>query len=95
MFTDTDSLVYEIETEDFYEDFYEDRNLLDFSHYPPNSKYFHSVNKKVIGKMKHELKGKIITEFIQLKSKMYSLIAVIVNKLKIVNIVKKIKKQKE
>ena len=88
MFTDTDSLVYEIKTEDFYEDFYEDRNLFDFSHYPPNSKYFDPVNKKVIGKIKHEFKGKIITEFIQLKSKMYSLIAVIVNKLKIVKIVK-------
>ena len=30
LFTDTDSLVYEIKTEDVYEDFYEVKNLLDF-----------------------------------------------------------------
>ena len=31
MSTDTDSLVYEIKTEDVYEDFYGDKNLFDFS----------------------------------------------------------------
>ena len=31
LFTDTDSLVYEIKTEDVYEDFYQDKNLYDFS----------------------------------------------------------------
>ena len=34
LFTDTDSLVYEIETEDVYDDFYPDKNLFDFSDYP-------------------------------------------------------------
>ena len=34
LFTDTDSLVYEIKTEDVYEDFYRDKNLFDFSDYP-------------------------------------------------------------
>ena len=34
LFTDTDSLVYEIKTEDVYEDFYQEKNLFDFSHYP-------------------------------------------------------------
>ena len=34
LFTDTGSLVYEIKTEDVYEDFYEDKNLFDFSDYP-------------------------------------------------------------
>ena len=34
LFTDTDSLVYDIETNNVYEDFYEDKNLFDFSDYP-------------------------------------------------------------
>ena len=60
----------------FYEDFYQDKNLFDFSDYPLNSKLFDPVNKKVIGKMKDEIKGKNINKFIGLKSKMYSLISV-------------------
>ena len=40
LFTDTDSLVYEIETKDVYEDFYEDKNLFNFSDYPLASKFF-------------------------------------------------------
>ena len=73
LFTDTDSLVYEIKTEDVYENFSEDKRLFDFSNYPEDSKFFDSVNKKVIGKMKDEFKGKIISGFVGLKSKMYSL----------------------
>ena len=76
LFPDTDSLVYEIKTEDVYEDFYGDKNLLDFSDYSLNSKFFNYVNKNVIGKMKDEFKGRKINEFIGLKSKMYSLISV-------------------
>ena len=72
LFTDTDSLVYEIKTKDVYEDFYLDKDLFDFSDYPLNSKFFDPVNKKIVGKMKDEFKGKIISEF----SKMYSLISV-------------------
>ena len=40
LFTDTDSLVYEIKTEDAYEDFYEDKDLCDFSDYSLNPKFF-------------------------------------------------------
>ena len=50
LFTDTDSLVYQIETEDIYEDFYKDKNLFDFSDYPLHSKFFNPAYKKVIGK---------------------------------------------
>ena len=76
LFTDTDSLVHEIKTEDVYKDFYRDKNLFDFSDCPLNSKFFDPVNKKVIGKMKDEFKGKIISESAGLKSKMYSLISI-------------------
>ena len=78
LFTDTDSLVYEIKKKgDIYEQIYSDRDLsdCDFSDYLKNSK-FYVTNKKVIGKMKDELSGKVISEFIGLKSKMYSLISV-------------------
>ena len=44
--------------------FYEDKNLFDFSDYPWDSKFFDSANKKVIGKMKDELKREIICEFV-------------------------------
>ena len=64
LFSDTDSLVYEIKTtEDVYEDFYKDKTLFDFSDYSLNSKFNDPVNKKVIGKIKDKFKGKIISEF--------------------------------
>ena len=70
LFTDTDSLVYEIKTKDVYE-YFHDKNLFDFSDYPLYSKSFYPFNKKVIGKMKDEFNRKIISEFVGLKSKMY------------------------
>ena len=74
LFTDTDSLCYEIEANDVYKDFFNDRDKFDFSEYDKNSKYFDDFNKKVIGKFKDETHGIPITEFIGLRSKMYSYI---------------------
>ena len=76
LFTDTDSLVYEIKEKDVYEVSYSDKHLFDFSNYPVNSKYYDPKNNAVLGKMKDEFKGKIISEFVGLKSKMYSFISV-------------------
>ena len=73
LFTDTGSLTYEIKSEDFYEEFFKQRHLLHFSNYPKDSKFFDETNKKVIGKMKDVSEGKIIDEFVGLKSKMYSM----------------------
>ena len=73
LFTYTDSLVYETKTEDVYEVFYQN-NIFDFSDYPLNSLIL--PNKKFIGKMIDEFKGKIMNGFIGLKSKMYLLISV-------------------
>ena len=72
LFTDTDSLTYEIEAEDVYQDFWNDKNKFDNSDYPESSPYFDKTNKKVIGKFKDEAAGVPICEFIGLRSKMYS-----------------------
>ena len=69
--TDTDSLSYEIKSENVYEEFFKHKRLLDFSNYLKNAKFFDETNKKVIGKMKAESEGKINYEFVGLKSKMY------------------------
>lgn len=73
LFTDTDSLVYKIRTNDLYRDMLEDRSLFDFSGYPKDHPCFSNDNKKVIGKMKDELGGSIMREFVGLRAKMYSL----------------------
>ena len=71
-FTDTDSLLYCIKTEDIYEDLYRDKDPFDNSDYPKSSKFFFDENKKVIGKFKDEAAGQPIIEWGGLKSKMYT-----------------------
>ena len=73
LFTDTHSLTCGIKSEDVYEEFFKHKHLFDFSNYPKDSKFFDPTNKNVIGKMKDESEGKIIDEFVGLKSKMYSM----------------------
>ena len=73
LFTDTDSLTYEIKSENVYEEFFKNRHLFDFSNYPEDPKFFDPTNQKVIAKMKDEPEGKINNEFVGLKSKMYSI----------------------
>ena len=76
-FTDTDSLVYGIKgVDDIYEKVHEDKELFDFSDYLKESKFYDDSNKKVIGKMKDEMGGKVVSEFVGLKSKMYSLVTI-------------------
>ena len=75
LFTDTDSLVYEIKNGNVYDQCFKDKHLFDFSEYPESSVYYDSSNKKVLGKMKDELNGNKIVKFVGLKSKMYSLIS--------------------
>ena len=72
LFTDTDSLTYEIEIEDVYKDFWSDKDKFDNSEYPENSPYFDKLNKKAIGKFKDEVSGIPINKFIGLRSKVYS-----------------------
>ena len=67
-----DSLTYEIEAKDVYKDFWNDKDMFDNSDYSENSPYYCNANKKVIGKFKDEACGVPITEFVGLKSKMFS-----------------------
>ena len=64
LFTDTDSLTYEMKSEDVYEEFFKHKHVFDFSNYPKDSKFFDQTNKKVIGKMKEESEGKIIASLL-------------------------------
>ena len=71
LFTDTEILMYEIKTEDVYEDFSKDKKMFDFSNYSAKSKYYDDSNKLVVGKMKDKAAGIVIEEFVGLKPKMY------------------------
>ena len=71
-FTDTNSLFNEIKTEDDYEDFSSDKEMLDFINYSTKSKYYDDSNKLIIAKMKEKTGDVAIKEFVGLKPKMYS-----------------------
>lgn len=75
LFTDTDSSMYEIETEHFYKCISNDvRKKFDTSDYPENhpSEIKTGINKKVIGTLEDEACGKQITLFVGLRAKLYS-----------------------
>ena len=72
-FMDTNSFIMNIKTNDFYEDIASDvENRFDTSNYEANRPLPMGKNKKIIGLMKDELGGKIITEFVTLRPKTYS-----------------------
>ena len=72
-YMDTDSFIMNIKTNDFYEDIAIDaENRFDTSNYEVNRPLPMGKNKKIIGLMKDELGGKIITEFVTLRPKTYS-----------------------
>ena len=82
-FTDTDSLLYEIETSDIYADMRQHHEHFDLSNYPDTHRIFHNdspdtirwlknKNKKVVGKMKDEAGGDAILEFVGLRAKAYA-----------------------
>ena len=72
-YMDTDALIYNIELEDFYKDIAEDVPArFDTSGYNPDRPLPVGLNKKVIGLMKDELGGEIMTEFVTLRPKMYA-----------------------
>ena len=66
LFTDTDSLMYEIKTEDVYKDFSSDKEMFGFSNYSTKSKHYDDSNTLVTGKMKVETSDVKIEEFVGL-----------------------------
>ena len=82
-FTDTDSLLYEIQTDDIYADMRQHHERFDLSNYPDNHPIFRhdspetirwlkSKNCKIVGKMKDEAAGDAILEFVGLRAKAYA-----------------------
>ena len=72
-YMDTDSFIMNIKANDFYKDISNNVDeRFDTSNYEVNSPLPTGKNKKVIGLMKDELGGKIITEFVTLRPKTYS-----------------------
>ena len=71
-YTDTDSFIMNIKTNDFYEDIANDiENRFDTSNFEVSRPLPTGKNKKVISLMKDELGGKIITEFVTLRLKSF------------------------
>lgn len=70
--TDTDSVLFSCDTDDLYEDMKDSIEYFDTSDYSTEHFLHSDLNKKVLGKMKDETNGKPISEFVGLRSKMYS-----------------------
>ena len=72
-YMDTDSLIYSIETDDFYKGISDDvKDRFNMRGYNSSRPLPVGLNKKVIGLMKDELGGEIMTEFVTLRPKMYA-----------------------
>ena len=74
LYTDTDSLVLEVQTEDVYADMACNADQYDTSNYPNNYPLYSTANKKVLGKMKDECAGAPIPEFVGLRPKTCSIL---------------------
>jgi hypothetical protein len=73
LYTDTDSLIINVPTEDIYKDMETELKYYDTSDYPTDHPLYSTMNKKIVGKFKDELNGKPIEEYVGLRSKMYSI----------------------
>lgn len=72
-YMDTDSFIYFIRTNCIFQDMLAMLDYLDTSDYPNDHLCFSTKNKKKLGKFKDEACGRIITEFVGLKAKMYAI----------------------
>ena len=74
-YTDTDSFIYSVQSEDYYAEIKGNIDrIYDTSNYPHDHPLYSTKNKKIPGYFKNELGAKIMSEFIALCPKMYSVI---------------------
>ena len=73
LFTDTDSLCYELHEKNSYKKVQKYKELFELSNFPVSSKYYCCDNDKLVDKMNDKYSGKSILKFIGLKSKVYSI----------------------
>ncbi|CAG9769728.1 unnamed protein product [Ceutorhynchus assimilis] len=71
LYTDTDSLILKVETQNFYDDMRENLNKFDTSNYSQNNPHNLPVSQSILGKMKDEYAGKILWEFYGTAAKAY------------------------
>ena len=64
LMTDTDSFVYHIKTDDFYQDMKDNKEYFDMSAYIKSSDFYDAENEKVLGKFKDEKPKSTVTEFV-------------------------------
>lgn len=90
LYTDTDSFVIEVKTDCFYTDMKNNIGLYDTSDFPADNIFgVPLVHKKIPGLFKDELNSEILTHFVGLRSKMYSVLSGNVEKMKKAKGVKK------
>ena len=63
LLTNSDSLMYKIEAENVYKVSYKDKELLNFSNYPKDLKYYRNATNLIVGKMKDEKCGSVPIKF--------------------------------
>lgn len=74
LYTDTDSFIYNISCDNFYNEMKKHSDKFDTSDYKNDNQFeIIRLNKKIPGLMKDENNGEIMTEFVGLRSKMYSI----------------------
>ena len=73
-YSDTDSLIYHIQTPDLYKDMADNMNAYDTSDYPVDHPLHSRTKNKVLGKMKDEYSSLASQEFVGLRAKIYSIL---------------------
>jgi hypothetical protein len=73
LYSDTDSMLVGVETENLYTDLKDMKEHFDFHKYPLEHPLFDEENKMKVLKFKDELDGRIMLEYVGLKPKMYSM----------------------